>query len=225
MQDLASADIKSNIELEVVSQGTKVKSPDAVLFVIHGSDGFQHAVLQRSDQKVVIDARLRPGETIRYAVADRQSVKAGDLDWLTFSAPLTPPLPATHLKNVGRMLQKAFHSVLRILLVCNLLIVLPTLYYFFLPKYSVVDDENLYVSWILPLSGAVLLIGVPWCVRSILVRRAIGKRYAAEVVALLLCFAPLFLATGMHIFAGKVRNLQIPYYGDGGEYRKWSEGY
>ena len=79
MQKRASCVSKSNILLQVMSQVTDVRSSDAVLFLIRGADGFQHAVLQRSNQKIVVDARLRPGETIRYAVADRRNVKEGGL--------------------------------------------------------------------------------------------------------------------------------------------------
>ena len=225
MQKLASCDSKSNILLQVMSQVTDVRSSDAVLFLIRGADGFQHAVLQRSNQKIVVDARLRPGETIRYAVADSHNDKDADLNWVTFSVPLAPPLPATSLQITAHKLQRAFQSVLRNILICNLLISLPTMYYFFLPKGTVIEDENLYFSWILPLSGAVLLIGVPSCIRLILVRRAKGKRYAAEIAALLLCFTPIFFAGGMHTLAGATRTLQLPCAGeDGEENRKWTEG-
>ena len=224
MRKLASCDNDSSILLQIVSLGTSVNSSDAVLFIVHGADGFQYAVLQRSNQKIVVDVRLRPGDTIRFAVADNQIGQDADLHWLTFSVPLIPPLPATPLQITGRKLQRAFESALRNLLICNLLIALPTMYYLFLPDGTVIDDENLYFSWILPLSGAVLLIGVPLCIRLILVRRANGKRYAAEVAALLLCFTPIFLTFGMHMLAGAARNLQLPCVGEGGENRKWTEG-
>ena len=225
MRKLASCDNDSSILLQIVSLGTSVNSSDAVLFIVHGADGFQYAVLQRSNQKIVVDVRLRPGDTIRFAVADNQIGQDADLHWLTFSVPLIPPLPATPLQITGRKLQRAFESALRNLLICNLLIALPTMYYFFLPKGTVIDDENLYFSWILPLSGAVLLIGVPSCIRLILVRRAKGKRYAAEIAALLLCFTPIFFAGGMHSLAGATRTLQLPCAGeDGEENRKWTEG-
>jgi len=224
VQKLASCDKEASISLQIVSQATYVKSSDAMLFTLQDADGFQHIILQRDDQKIVVDARLRPGETIRYAVADGRNANEGDLQWHTFSVPLTPPVPASPLQKTVRKLKTAFQPALRTILVCNLLVVLPILYYFFLPRGTVIDDENLYASWILPLSGGVLLIGVPWCILSIFLRRASGKRYAGEVAALLLCFTPIFLASETHDLAGATRNLQLPCVGDGGVYRKWTEG-
>ena len=224
MQKLASCDNEVSISLQIVLQATEVKSFDSTLFTVQDTIGFHHVILQRGDQKIVVDTRLRPGELIHYAVADRRDAKDCDLQWHTFSAPLIPPVPASPLQKTIRKLKTAFQSALRTILVCNLLVALPTLYYFFLPRGTVIDDENLFVSWLLPLSLVVLLIGIPWCIGSILLRRASGKRYAAEVVALLLCFTPIFLALGMHMLAGATRHLQLPCAGEDGVYKKWTEG-
>ena len=115
--------------------------------------------------------------------------------------------------------------LVRTALLWNLLAVLPTLYFFFLPKGSVVEITNFYLFWLCPISACILFIGIPCYITSILRRRARRLSYIPEIFALLFCLTPLLLAMSILYLAGAVRGLQAPWYADGGSLVKWTDGY
>lgn len=219
-ENLAVADNETVIRVQFDGQATTAESSSAKLYRLYASDGSIHIVLQRlSDQGIVIDYRLRAGESVCYALKKRGEAVPTPLHWQSFSAPAKAPIaPPTKLIRV-------FSFSMRTGLLWNLLAVLPTLYYFFLPKGSVADCDNFFCSWVLPVSACILFIGIPCYIRAIIERRARRLPYGLEIMALLFCLTPLFFANGLLYLAGMTRDLEAPYYADSGGYVKWVDYY
>ena len=217
---LAAAQAGVTLLVRIDSQGTLVESTDATLSRYRAEDSELHVLLRRADGRIVVDHTLSPYETVRYAL-QRPGTRAAALRWQTISAPETPVPPPP--SRVARFWLTAGSLSLRTGLLWNLLIALPTLYYFCLP-YGSVADADLPMTWILPASAAVFLIGIPLYIRAILGRRAQKRPFGPEVAALLFCLTPLFFALGLLWLAGVARGLKTGFVGDGGAEITWQQG-
>lgn len=136
----------------------------------------------------------------------RGEASDGQLAWQTVSAPEAPvPLPPS---RVARFWLTVGPLSVRTGLVWNLLIALPTLYYFCLPYGSVAVNENLVFFWLLPTSAATLLVGLPLYIRAIWGRWRKQRPFGPELAALLFCLTPLFLSLSLLWLAGVARGLK-----------------
>lgn len=192
------------------SQATTVESADATLSRYRADDGDLHLLLRRSDGRIVTDYALRPSETVRYALLTPGRDPARP-HWQTLSAAEAPVPPPP--SRAARFWLTAGPLSVRTGLVWNLLIALPTLYYFCLP-YGTVADADLLFVWVVPASAALFFIGIPLYIRAIVGRRAEKRSFGPEASALLLCLTPLFLALALLHLAGVARGLQTGYDGD-----------
>lgn len=192
------------LRVRIDSQGTLVESADATLSRYRADDGDLHVLLRRADGKTVVDHTLRPFETVCYALLKPGKASATP-HWQTVSAPETPVPPPPSRAVCFRL--TAGSLALRTGLLWNLLIALPTLYYFCLP-YGTAADADLLFVWLLPASAAVFLVGIPLYLRALLGRRAEKRSFGPEASALLFCVTPLFLALPLLYLAGVTRGLK-----------------
>ncbi len=217
---LAVASREVILRVRIDSQDTLVESTDATLSRYRANDGGLHVLLRRADGKIVVDHTLSPYETVRYALQG-PGTRSVALRWQTISAPETPVLPPP--SRMARFWLTAGPLSIRTGLLWNLLIALPTLYYFCLPYGSVADSADFVVFWVLPASAAVLLIGIPLYLRAILKRRAQKRPFGPELSALLFCVTPLLFALCLLSLAGLARGLQTGFVGDGGADITWQQ--